>query len=226
MAAARCSDSHVFAVPGTPSSSRARSVASVATATSIRRREPTYFGVIAVPSGAVPPSRYVVTAHGDSRQPGGRGRSSPAVSADSSAWYSCSACGRRTASPGSASTVVIVQLLQHLVAEAQYRGGVVDGGRGAPLRGGQGSGRAERGRGPPGQLTQRRGLGGRVGGPAGERRADQGGHPLLVVLGDGGLRPAGQDHRHQRGPPVAGRDGDDPPGGQAELLRPGAQRRG
>src|SRR6185437_1441513 len=118
-AAARCSDSQVFAVPGTPRSSSARSVASVATATSIRRREPTYFGVIAVPSGAVPPSRYVVTAHGDSRQPGGRGRSS-AASAASSAAYACSACGRSTASPGSASTVVILHLLVHLVAEPQY----------------------------------------------------------------------------------------------------------
>src|SRR5262249_37305188 len=179
----------------------ARSVASVATATSMRRREPTYFGVIAVPSGAVPPSRYVVTAHGDSRQPGGRGRASPAVSAGSSARDSCPARGRRTASPGSASTVVIVQLLQHLVAEAQYRGGVVDGGRGAPLRGGQGSGRAERGRGPPGQLTQRRGLGGRVGGPAGERRADQGGPPPPVGPGGGGPRPARPGPRPPRGPP-------------------------
>ena len=37
-AAARCSDTQVFAVPGTPSSSSARSVARVATATSMRRR--------------------------------------------------------------------------------------------------------------------------------------------------------------------------------------------
>ncbi|CAM5655761.1 hypothetical protein SGRIM128S_03231 [Streptomyces griseomycini] len=56
-AAARCSDTHVFAVPGTPSSSRARSVARVVTATSTMRRGPTYFGVITVPSGSVPPSR-------------------------------------------------------------------------------------------------------------------------------------------------------------------------
>jgi hypothetical protein len=54
MAAARCSETHVFAVPGTPSSRSARSVASVATATSIRRRSPTYFGVIAVPSTSPP----------------------------------------------------------------------------------------------------------------------------------------------------------------------------
>ena len=32
-------------------------VAPLAPATSIRRREPTYFGVITAPSGAVPPSR-------------------------------------------------------------------------------------------------------------------------------------------------------------------------
>ena len=57
IAAARCSDSHDFAVPGTPSSSSARSVASVATATSINRRGPTYFGVTTVQSGATPPSR-------------------------------------------------------------------------------------------------------------------------------------------------------------------------
>jgi hypothetical protein len=50
MAAARCSDTQVFAVPGTPSSNSARSVASVATATSISRRCPMYFGVIFSPS--------------------------------------------------------------------------------------------------------------------------------------------------------------------------------
>ena len=48
MAAARCSETQVLAVPGTPSSSSARSVASVATATSISRRGPMYFGVMAV----------------------------------------------------------------------------------------------------------------------------------------------------------------------------------
>ena len=46
-----------LAVPGRPSSSRARSVASVATATSTSRRDPTYFGVMTVPSGSAPPSR-------------------------------------------------------------------------------------------------------------------------------------------------------------------------
>ncbi len=51
MAAARCSLTQVLAVPGMPSRSSARSVASVATAISIRRRWPTYFGEIAVPSG-------------------------------------------------------------------------------------------------------------------------------------------------------------------------------
>ena len=56
-AAARCSLTQVLAVPGTPSSSSARSVARVETATSISRRGPVYFGVITVPSAAVPPSR-------------------------------------------------------------------------------------------------------------------------------------------------------------------------
>ncbi len=54
-AAARCSETHDFAVPGTPSSSSARSVATVATATSISRREPTYLGSTTVPSDSVPP---------------------------------------------------------------------------------------------------------------------------------------------------------------------------
>jgi len=57
MAAARCSDTQDFAVPGTPNSSSARSVASVATAVSTRRRLPTYFGVIAAPLAVLPPSR-------------------------------------------------------------------------------------------------------------------------------------------------------------------------
>ena len=55
IAAARCSDSHDFAVPGTPTSSSALSVTSVPTATSTSRRAPTYFGEITVPSGSVPP---------------------------------------------------------------------------------------------------------------------------------------------------------------------------
>jgi len=57
MAAARCSDTQVLAVPGTPSSSSARSVVRVATATSIRRRLPMYFGVTSKPESRVPPSR-------------------------------------------------------------------------------------------------------------------------------------------------------------------------
>jgi hypothetical protein len=56
MAAARCSDSHVLAVPGTPRSNSARSVARVAIATSTSRREPRYFGLIGVPSSVSPPS--------------------------------------------------------------------------------------------------------------------------------------------------------------------------
>jgi hypothetical protein len=55
MAAARCSDNHVFAVPGTPRSSSARSVARVAMATSMSRRDPRYFGEIGTPSGVSPP---------------------------------------------------------------------------------------------------------------------------------------------------------------------------
>ena len=85
IAAAKCSDTHDLAVPGTPSSSSARSVAKVATATSINRREPTYFDEITVPSGSTSPIRYVTTAQGDSRQWGGRGRSSIARSAANSA---------------------------------------------------------------------------------------------------------------------------------------------
>ena len=84
IAAVRCSDTHVFAVPGTPSSSSARSVASVAIASSILRALPMYFGVITVPPSSVPPSRYVATAHGESFQRGGRGLSSSSASAASS----------------------------------------------------------------------------------------------------------------------------------------------
>ena len=57
MAAARCSDTQVLAVPGTPSSSSARSVARVATATSISLRDPTYLGVTSNPSSSLPPIR-------------------------------------------------------------------------------------------------------------------------------------------------------------------------
>ncbi len=44
-----CSETQVLAVPGTPSSSRARSVARVAMAISIRRRLPMYLGVTSKP---------------------------------------------------------------------------------------------------------------------------------------------------------------------------------
>src|SRR4029079_689403 len=71
MAAARCSPSQVFAVPGTPRRSSARSVASVANAVSTKAREPKYFGSTTVPSGSSPPSTYSATAHGESRQLGG-----------------------------------------------------------------------------------------------------------------------------------------------------------
>src|SRR5215217_9354568 len=76
MAAARCSETQDLAVPGTPRSNNARSVTRVATATSISRREPTYFGLIIVPSDNGPPIRYRTTAQGDSRQWGGRAWSS------------------------------------------------------------------------------------------------------------------------------------------------------
>src|SRR5262245_39757827 len=85
MAAAKCSDTQDFAVPGTPSKSNARSVASVATAVSISRRLPTYFGVIGVLSAALPPSGYVTTARGESFQLAGRSCSSDLASAESSA---------------------------------------------------------------------------------------------------------------------------------------------
>src|SRR5215204_4172248 len=94
MAAARCSETQDLAVPGTPRSNNARSVTRVATATSINRREPTYFGLIIVPSDNGPPIRYRTTAQGDSRQCGGRGWSSTCSKAASSWAYSCSACGR------------------------------------------------------------------------------------------------------------------------------------
>ena len=46
MAAVRCSDSHDFAVPGSPISSSARSVTSVAMQISTMRRSPMYLGVM------------------------------------------------------------------------------------------------------------------------------------------------------------------------------------
>ena len=49
IAAARCSESQLFAVPGSPISISARSEARVATATSIVARSPMYFGVISTP---------------------------------------------------------------------------------------------------------------------------------------------------------------------------------
>ena len=56
MAAARCSLSQLLAVPGTPYSSKARSVASVAMAISTSRSLPTYLGVTTKPLSSVPPS--------------------------------------------------------------------------------------------------------------------------------------------------------------------------
>ena len=105
IAAARCSLTQLLAVPGTPSSSSARSVASVATATSISRRSPMYLADTAVPSGSVPPSKYVQTAQGDSRQLGGRGRVSARANASSSCANSSSAA-RRKGAPAVALVIV------------------------------------------------------------------------------------------------------------------------
>ena len=57
IAAARCSETQLLAVPGTPSKSRARSVASVEIATSINRRLPIYLGDTLNPLSSSPPKR-------------------------------------------------------------------------------------------------------------------------------------------------------------------------
>src|SRR5256885_6847207 len=57
-AADRCSDTQDLAVPGTPYSSRARSVARVETAISIRRGLPMYLGLTSKPLPSLPPIRY------------------------------------------------------------------------------------------------------------------------------------------------------------------------
>ena len=57
IAALRCSATQDLAVPGTPSKRSARSVARVATAISMSRALPIYFGAIAKPPGSVPPRR-------------------------------------------------------------------------------------------------------------------------------------------------------------------------
>ena len=56
MAAAKCSESQLLAVPGTPKSSRARSVARVAMAISTRRALPMYLGLTSKPESSRPPS--------------------------------------------------------------------------------------------------------------------------------------------------------------------------
>src|SRR2546425_12606070 len=88
-AAARCSDSQLFAVPGSPIRRRARSEASVAIATWTRFRFPMYFGTIGIgPCGpgkfSEEPRIYVSTILGDSRQPSGLGFLSAFRSAASS----------------------------------------------------------------------------------------------------------------------------------------------
>src|ERR1700722_11806221 len=96
IAAERCSETQLLAVPRTPRRRKARSGASVAMATSINRRLPMYLGEITVPSSSVPPRRYVDTAHGESFHLGGRGFVSALASASSSAANWISACSRTT----------------------------------------------------------------------------------------------------------------------------------
>src|SRR5688572_21541132 len=104
MAAARCSESQLLAVPGSPASISARSEASVAMATWTNRRSPTNFGVISTAAplasrtGSRLPSTNVSTARGESSQPGGRAPWSAARNAASSAAQRTSA-GWRTTSP-------------------------------------------------------------------------------------------------------------------------------
>jgi hypothetical protein len=91
-AAERCSDSQLFAVPGSPTSISARSDASVAIATCTSDRSPMYFGLIVTPpTGLSLPITYISTARGDIRHPGGRAALSSAARAASSAWYFTSA---------------------------------------------------------------------------------------------------------------------------------------
>ncbi len=95
IAAARCSESQLFAVPGSPTSISARSDASVAMATCTSDRSPMYLGVIVIPPmGLSLPITYASTARGERRHPGGRGEASFWARASSSAWYLASA-GRR-----------------------------------------------------------------------------------------------------------------------------------
>src|SRR5438270_6475865 len=115
MAAARCSANQDLATPGSPRSSRARSVARVATATSTRRRSPMYLGLISKPLASRVPSRYSVTAQGERRQDGGRARLSSAASCSSSAANSSSACCRRTSVSlsGALSIILSIELCAH-----------------------------------------------------------------------------------------------------------------
>ncbi len=92
IAADRCSDSQLFAVPGSPTSISARSDARVAIATWMIARSPMYFGVIGTPpTGLSEPMTYVSTARGDSCQPVGLVASSAAARAASSSAYRRSA---------------------------------------------------------------------------------------------------------------------------------------
>ena len=85
IAAERCSDSQLFAVPGSPTSISARSEASVAIATWMIARSPMYFAVMGTPpTGLSEPRTYLSTARGERRQPVGFGASSFAARAASS----------------------------------------------------------------------------------------------------------------------------------------------
>src|SRR3989454_6051581 len=99
IAAARCSESQLFAVPGSPISRRARSEANVAMATCTRFRFPMYFGVIVTgPFGpgkvSVDPRMYISAIFGESCHPSGFAPLSAFRRATSSCSYFCSAGSR------------------------------------------------------------------------------------------------------------------------------------
>src|SRR5579872_4056295 len=105
IAAARCSETQLFAVPGTPSNNSARSVASVAMAISIRRRLPMYLGDTSKPFSSLPPRMYVATAHGESFQFGGRVRLS-CLASSASSWANCCSKWSRITGRGAAAVVM------------------------------------------------------------------------------------------------------------------------
>ena len=80
IAAVKCSESQLFAVPGSPISKSALSVTNVDTAISTSRSCPIYFGVISFPF-TLPPQTYVFTDCGDIFHPVGIGFVSAAINA-------------------------------------------------------------------------------------------------------------------------------------------------